>query len=333
MTETNNKSPKISVIVPVYNSEKYLPKCIDSILSQTYTDFELILVNDGSKDGSGDICDEYAQKDTRVRVFHKENGGVSSARNLGLEEAKGEWIAFVDSDDWVEEGYLKELYDDTNLGGDLIIHGSFTRDHEKRNNEVISDYKVYSTQNRIDFFETLKISFNGFPVSKLYNNYIVRENKIKFPLGVSLSEDTIFILNYCAFIDSVLYRDKINYRYELVEDSLSNKSVFDYESNKKGLQELNNIIRNLYPDVKLRDYKSLSNTYTGFLVRCINSLNNDKSINRSLRLKKYKELHSNIIRDINYNGFYGLIKKHIYKLFFKRQFKLFDLLINSAYRI
>ena len=100
--------PKISVIVPVYNTEKYLNRCIDSILAQTFTDFELLLIDDGSTDCSGKICDEYAAKDSRVRVFHKENGGVSSARNMGLDNAQGEWITFVDSDDWVHEDFLKK---------------------------------------------------------------------------------------------------------------------------------------------------------------------------------------------------------------------------------
>ena len=99
----------VSVIVPIYNSEKYLKRCVDSILSQTFSDFELLLVDDGSTDGSGSICDEYSVKDSRVRVFHKENGGVSSARNLGLDNARGEWITFVDSDDYLEESFLAEL--------------------------------------------------------------------------------------------------------------------------------------------------------------------------------------------------------------------------------
>ena len=95
--------PKISVIIPVYNAEKYLYRCIDSVLVQTFTNWELLLIDDGSKDSSGVICDEYAAKDARVRVFHKENGGVSSARNLGLDNARGEWVAFVDSDDYIEK--------------------------------------------------------------------------------------------------------------------------------------------------------------------------------------------------------------------------------------
>ena len=94
-------NPKVSVIVPVYNVEKLLQRCIDSILAQTFTDFELLLIDDGSKDKSGEICDEYAAKDSRIRVFHKQNGGVSTARNLGIDKAQGEWIYFVDSDDIV----------------------------------------------------------------------------------------------------------------------------------------------------------------------------------------------------------------------------------------
>ena len=94
-----NQNPLISIIIPVYNVEDYIRPCLDSILAQTYTNFEAILVDDGSKDGSGRICDEYAEKDSRFIVVHKENGGVSSARNKGLEIAKGEWVLFCDSDD------------------------------------------------------------------------------------------------------------------------------------------------------------------------------------------------------------------------------------------
>ncbi len=100
-------NPKISVIVPVYNVEKYLRRCIDSILSQTFSDFELLLIDDGSKDKSGDICDEYVAKDVRIKVFHKANAGVSSARNLGLDKAKGEFIFFVDSDDFLDKTHLE----------------------------------------------------------------------------------------------------------------------------------------------------------------------------------------------------------------------------------
>ena len=102
--------PKISVIVPVYKAEEYLHRCVDSILAQSYTDFELILVNDGSPDNSGAICDEYAAKDNRIKVIHKENGGVASARQCGIDNATGEYTIHADPDDWVEPTMLEELY-------------------------------------------------------------------------------------------------------------------------------------------------------------------------------------------------------------------------------
>ena len=113
--------PAVSVIVPVYNTEKYLEECIQSVLNQSFTDFELLLIDDGSTDQSGLICDKYAKKDNRIRVFHKINGGVSSARNLGLDNAKGEWITFVDSDDCLKPDYLMNLYACVNAKVDLII--------------------------------------------------------------------------------------------------------------------------------------------------------------------------------------------------------------------
>ena len=104
-------SPRISVIIPVYNTEKYLYRCIDSVLAQTFTDFELLLIDDGSTDNSGTICDEYAIKDSRVRVFHKENGGVSIARNFGIMKSRGCLLSFVDSDDWINYNMLNEMYE------------------------------------------------------------------------------------------------------------------------------------------------------------------------------------------------------------------------------
>ena len=112
---------KVSVIVPVYNVEKYLNCCLDSILTQSFTDFELLLIDDGSTDSSGKICDDYAKRDSRIRVFHKENGGVSAARNLGLDNARGEWIAFVDSDDSISECFLKNMIKYATDDTDIIV--------------------------------------------------------------------------------------------------------------------------------------------------------------------------------------------------------------------
>lgn len=115
------KAPKISIIIPVYNSETHLDTCIQSICRQSYTDFELILVDDGSTDRSASICDGYASKDTRIRVLHQANAGVSAARNKGIDNARGEWLTFIDSDDYVEPGYLASFTPPWNSCKALVI--------------------------------------------------------------------------------------------------------------------------------------------------------------------------------------------------------------------
>ena len=191
-----NTTPKISVIVPVYNTEKYLHHCIDSILSQTFTDFELLLIDDGSKDSSGAICDEYAAKDNRVRVFHKENGGVSSARNLGLDNATGEWIAFVDADDYLAPSYLYDFVQ--NLSNDVKL--------------LVCAYGSQITSS-VDFINDMlldKISWCMY--YKLYKKECLNlSNALDVPSEINIGED---------LIANIIYAQKIKYIRYLENDGL-----------------------------------------------------------------------------------------------------------------
>ena len=200
------KLPKISVIVPVYNAEKYLHRCIDSILSQTFTDFELLLINDGSKDNSAVFCDEYATRDSRVRVFHKENGGVSSARNLGLDNAKGEWIAFVDSDDWLcADMYEKMLSKLINSDADLCLcdigmywGGRYT--------EFVYEHCMSVANEKVENV----IRYINSNWHTCYNIVAKKElftcNALRFPCGIAYCEDfhlTLRLLFYAKKIVKV----------------------------------------------------------------------------------------------------------------------------------
>lgn len=202
--------PKISVIVPVYKAEKYLHRCVDSILSQTFTDFELLLINDGSPDNSGAICDEYAQKDSRVRVFHKENGGVSSARNLGLRKANGEYITFVDSDDHIEQGYLDIKEDITE---DLLIQNYIVSKDERRlfsfEKRTVNECNIQNYINKNIDADILRLI-----LSKFFKLSIIKDNQIYFQEGVKIGEDTIFILDYLYYTKSVRYMASASYIYE-----------------------------------------------------------------------------------------------------------------------
>ena len=210
----DNQGPKISVIVPVYNVEQYLPRCIDSILAQTFTDFELLLIDDGSTDKSGDICDEYARKDPRIRVFHKPNGGVSSARNMGLDNAKGEWIAFVDSDDWVNEDFLANFIE-VDTGEDLLCQGFCSPNWKDEGSAIITrpDKKYHKDDifNFIlDMYDNTQL---GYVWCKMFRRDVIEKNNILFIPEFSIREDMAFICKYCTCISSINNTSNIGYNY------------------------------------------------------------------------------------------------------------------------
>ena len=151
---------KVSVIIPVYNAEQYLKRCLDSVLAQTYQDFEIICIDDGSTDNSGAICDEYAKKDSRIRILRKENGGVSSARNAGLNIAEGEYITFIDSDDYVDTDYMQTLYENLE-GADAVASGSREVAGDVVTRVRTPNEQTYKTNRRIK--EAYKNNENLFP--------------------------------------------------------------------------------------------------------------------------------------------------------------------------
>lgn len=182
----------LSIIVPIYNADKYLKICIDSILNQTYKDFELILVDDGSKDCSPQICDEYALKDNRVKVIHQENAGVSSARNSGLNFCSGQFIAFVDADDYIGEKFFQKLLNEIQIGADIIICGYTCC--RKQQLEQVFPYAPREFD-----LPTLKENYDSYKITnsvctKLYRHELVGD--IRFNDKVSMGEDLLFNLQY-----------------------------------------------------------------------------------------------------------------------------------------
>ena len=211
----------ISIIVPVYNTEKFLHRCIDSILAQSYTDFELLLIDDGSKDSSGTICDEYAEKDSRVRVFHKENGGVSSARNVGLDNAKGEWVTFCDSDDYVASCWLQNYHLMENSDKSVICQG-LTRFQQGKNG--INDLKIVGFNRGAyngDVRQVVAMLFDmgmlGWIYIKAFRLKRIKEKGITFDVRQRYREDEKFFLEYLLPSDKLILYDKADYFYMLAE--------------------------------------------------------------------------------------------------------------------
>ena len=208
-----NNNPKISIIVPVYNVEQYLPRCIDSILNQSFADFDLLLIDDGSKDKSGTICDEYAAKDSRIRVFHKKNGGVSSARNTGLDNARGEWLSFIDGDDEITEGYFDIRQE--HEGVDVIIK-PYCVEH--------ADGRVTCHNNELNIL-TGKDKMFRYYVQKRNNalwDKIIKRKTVgtqRFNTNVSIGEDFLFFLSVLPNVKSIAFDDTGSYRYFLRQGS------------------------------------------------------------------------------------------------------------------
>lgn len=273
--------PQISIIVPVYNVEKYLNRCVDSILNQTFKDFELILVNDGSKDKSGNICDEYEKKDSRVKVIHKPNGGVSSARNTGIDNATGKYIMFVDSDDYIDSNMLSNMLKTINNDIDLIV-SSIKMVTKNGNSEFKMPNKLYTTKEILEEYccELFpRICLCG-PVCKIYKLEIINRYNLRFRTDLSLGEDTYFNMGYLKYSCCIVTVSEIYYFYMRDNESslFSKFQNSTYEQNREVFLFTENVLNevNCNKSAAVRLYYTYANDLVGVLVKAF--LTNTKNV-------------------------------------------------------
>lgn len=224
-------NPIVSIITPVYKAVNCIHKCIESIMSQTFTEWEMILVDDGSPDRSGEICDEYALSDSRIKVLHKKNGGPSSARNLGVEHAQGKYIWFVDSDDWIEQGALLRIFNAmNNRNADICFFCLTPISNNKVQppfdfKSIVSnnkDYVQYSgKQECAEAFVKIEMCGGmGWTCNKWFDRSIIETNHIRFDKRFSIQEDHLFTLSYLLHVKKVLVSNYAPYNYVIAEGSL-----------------------------------------------------------------------------------------------------------------
>lgn len=211
----------ITFIIPVYNVNKYLDQCLDSILGQTYSGWECILVDDGSIDASGKVCDKYAALDSRIRVIHKENGGVSSARNLGISNAKTPWISFIDADDTIASDYISQFLPIISEDKYRAITISAVR---MTDNGVTTPYTSYNDEEvSIDFFVKKVNHFVSW--GYFFDLSIIRDNNLRFNTTLAMSEDAVFILQYFQYIPSIYTLSARKYYYRVNDDSVVQRGM------------------------------------------------------------------------------------------------------------
>ncbi len=227
---------KVSIIVPVYNCEAYLERCFDSIKGQTLTDWECIVIDDGSTDNSGRICDSYASEDSRFKVIHQENRGVSAARNAGLGAAAGEYVGFVDSDDWIESNMFSILYTEAiDTGSDVVVCSVCDR-RSGRHREILSSKEALMTM-----FDP-RSGMEGFSVTRLIRRSLLKS--ASFDENVRCYEDLIFFYHLFAHAEKVCWYDVPLYHYDESRSDSATASYLVNDNKKAGMQTLKRIADN-----------------------------------------------------------------------------------------
>lgn len=218
----------VSVIIPVYNAASYLSRSVGSVLNQSFDNWELILVDDGSSDNSGILCDEFSQKDNRIRAFHQPNGGASSARNAGIEKARGIYLCFIDADDSVSPHYLEDLVEDMVLEKDidLVIQGIHKLFHDGRTQEYIPQSKICHMTEDCRLYYSIYQHLG--PCSKLFRLDIIKKYHLNFNANLVVAEDYDFLLRYLLHSQKLHVSNKANYYYYSNDGSLSSR-IYSFE--------------------------------------------------------------------------------------------------------
>lgn len=302
----------ISVIVPIYKVEKYLSECVDSILNQTYENFEIILIDDGSPDNSGKICDEYASKDNRIKVIHKENGGLPSARNAGLNVASGEYVAFVDSDDAIENNYLEELYksiieekSDVSFCKIAWYNGVDTFDFK----EKLPDHSIDVNCKNEEFsafakrFFTQKNNFFGSVCRSLFPKKVYKN--VRFDEGIKKgAEDLVFTLNSLKYAEKLSFVNKELYKYRVNLSSVTYTYKKDFLASQIHFKR---DIENVVKDLKLDAFDKILDIY--FCLICYYLFSNELKFRKSIPNSREK------LKEIRESEFYPYFKlKNVLKL-------------------
>lgn len=326
----------VSVIVPVYNVEKYIAKCIESIISQTYANIEIILINDGSMDKSGKICKKYALQDSRIKVVDDTNHGVSHARNEGIKLAKGKYIVFIDSDDRVDKEYIQSLIEPTYIQEYDLVICSFREIFEYSNKtfcHVMSEEEKENLTGKLNIDYKILEKFLGIPWLKLYRTDIIKKYNITFPEDLKIAEDQIFNYAYLEHVKKYYFINKTLYNYNHRNDnSLTNvrdhvSFICDIKNLKKrkiflekiNVKEKDQILGDLasglvhiYAFVKEKS----NNNYSGFkyraneLRRCIPINYEPKTMKKYLMYKLLKHKCFLVIYFYNYvKHQYDLLKR------------------------
>lgn len=262
-------NPKLSLIVPVYNVKPYLRQSLDSVLAQTFTDYELILVDDGSTDGSGDICDEYASHNSKITVVHQKNTGAGVARNVGLAKARGEYISFLDSDDWIDSNTFEAFIDTVNNRNITVALFDYYENKEGEEQTYQSN-RPSSLDTETVIIETIQGNIHPGVVFKLFKRQFLIDNGITFP-PYSIGEDMYFTISSLLCLKDIVYIPQAFYHYRYNPSSTMNKLEMGhiYKRHRDFIYNMKVLIETQNLTARQRIYKSLVRLINNFKTRML----------------------------------------------------------------
>lgn len=289
---------KISIVIPIYNAEDHLQRCVDSVLNQTEKNIEIILVDDGSKDNSIEICKKYLNQDKRVQLIHQENSGVSAARNRGIEQACGEYIGFIDSDDWIEPNMYECLLREANqASADIVMCDARTvYEDGKIQADTITQLSANQILQKSDFTPSLLLEMAGSAWRCIYKNHRYtakrqKQNALLFPLGVKFSEDRIFNLYAFGQANKICYIKKAFYNRYMNKKSAVHRFHQDYfEACKRSMDGIEQAVRYAWEDDNELQKAYLSQFITGAIGAICNYYYKTSTLRAAERKKMVKGL-------------------------------------------
>lgn len=320
---------KISVIIPVYNVEKYISKCLDSILNQTYKNIEIIIVNDGSTDKSGLICDEYAKKDSRIKVIHKSNGGVSSARNLGIDNSSGEYIGFIDPDDYIDKRMYENLYSSIKKENSEIAISSFSYVISgKEESQDISNKKL--TFNKDEAISNYFDNTYPFNCSFLWNKLFKKDlfDEIRLNTKILVQEDTEIMIKLYNRSKKISYIGQPLYFYELRSESATSDKISRGKiTTEQAFLDIFNYTKENLPEFKSKALLKYISCFFNIIIEIIKNYDEYEGeyykLIKKLRLT-YKEIINNKQIPLKYKIHSSLLlfSPKVYKYYIQKNLKI-----------
>ncbi len=261
---------EISIIIPVYNVATYLEACLESVRQQTFADYEVWMIDDGSTDGSSAICDAFAARDNRFHAVHQPNGGVSSARNMGLEKASGRWICFIDSDDTVAPHFLHDLHTAADGHEDTLTAQGFNRIYPDHTETVEYEDELFTKENMGDAFELRHLNRQAYLWNKLFYRAHIEQHHLRFDQKIHYAEDVIFVLTYLSYVDQLHTIRGISYNYAIRQGigSLSQR-IFSFESEYACYEAYFKCMQRIAQrfSIKMEELPYVNNVISEYLVR------------------------------------------------------------------